>query len=119
MQYTTYWLQKIADQKAANRILAAKARSDIEKITHVLVNNFNAQKIILFGSLVKGKFSDRSDIDLAVAGIAKRDFFAALGEVNQLTQFWVDLKPLEDLEPHFLHRVLTTGEIIYERNISP
>ncbi|WP_228020989.1 hypothetical protein [Microcystis sp. LEGE 08355] len=26
---------------------------------------------------------------------------------------WIDLKPIEDLEPHFLNRVLQTGECLY------
>jgi uncharacterized protein len=113
MSYTEYWVRKIANQQITNQILAEKARSDVREIVDILVNNFHAQQIILFGSLVKGKFSDRSDIDLAVAGIPKQEYFAAVAAANQLTQFWVDLKPLEDLEPHFRHRVLTTGECIY------
>lgn len=117
MNYTEHWVQKIANQKIANQLLAEKARSDVQKIVEILVNNFHAQQIILFGSLVKGKFSDRSDIDLAVAGIPKQEYFTAVAAANQITPFWVDLKPLEDLEPHFLHRVLTTGECIYEASI--
>ena len=82
-----------------------------------MVNKFNAQQIILFGSLAKGKFKDGSDIDLAVAGIPKCEYFADVAAVNQITRFWVDLKPLENLEPHFLHRILTMGECIYEASI--
>jgi len=117
MNYTEHWVQKIANQKIANQLLTEKARSDIQKIVEILVNDFNAQQIILFGSLAKGKFSDRSDIDLAVAGIPKQEYFVAVAAVNQITEFWVDLKPLEDLEPHFLHRILATGECIYEASI--
>jgi hypothetical protein len=33
---------------------------------------------------------------------------------NYGSRFTVDLKPLEDLHPHFHRRVLAQGEIIYE-----
>ncbi len=117
MNYTEYWLRRVADQKIANQVLIEIARSDLQVIMQILVNQFAAQRIILFGSLVKGKFRDGSDIDLAVEGIPKCEYFTAVAAVNQVTRFWVDLKPLEDLEPHFLRRVLTTGECIYEAGI--
>ena len=82
MNYTEHWVRKIAQQKAVNQKLTEKARSDVQEIVDILVNNFHAQKIILFGSLVKGKFSDRSDIDLAVAGIPNSEYFAAVLNVR-------------------------------------
>ncbi|OGG44062.1 MAG: hypothetical protein A3F84_28065 [Candidatus Handelsmanbacteria bacterium RIFCSPLOWO2_12_FULL_64_10] len=45
------------------------------------------------------------------------DYFAALAAVNRLTHLWVDLKPLEDLDPHFRQCVLTTGERVYARGV--
>lgn len=83
-------------------------------IVHCLVSRFGVTRIILFGSIINGRFGPESDIDLAVAGLARRDFFPALAEVNQLTPFRVDLKPLEDLEAHFRERVLRSGECLYE-----
>jgi hypothetical protein len=32
-----------------------------------------------------------------------------------MTRRWVDLKPLEDLEPHFRHRVVTQGRQLSRR----
>ena len=37
--------------------------------------NYGAQKIILFGSRAKGTATERSDIDIAVSGVASRDIF--------------------------------------------
>jgi hypothetical protein len=31
---------------------------------------------------------------------------------NRVTQQWMDLKPIEALEPHFLQKVLKPGKII-------
>ena len=37
--------------------------------------NYGAQKIILFGSGAKGTATERSDIDIAVSGVASSDIF--------------------------------------------
>ena len=37
--------------------------------------NYGAQKIILFGSRAKGTATERSDIDIAVSGVASSDIF--------------------------------------------
>jgi predicted nucleotidyltransferase len=108
-----YWRERQKD----NRQFAALARAALDPIVRVLATRFGARRIILFGSLASGRFTAESDIDLAVEGIAPEDFFAALAEVNRDAPAWVDLKPLEDLEPRFRERVLSTGECVYAREI--
>ena len=117
-KHLAYWQNRRREQQIHHRQLAEKARSSLDKIAEVLIEEFNANKIVLFGSLVKGDFGEGSDIDLAVAGTRRYDYFTALAAVNELTEFWIDLKPIEDLEPSFLDKVLTTGEVLYERNIA-
>lgn len=116
--YINYWKnQKIQRSKEMLKQVK-KARDNLEKITTLLVTEFKVTKIILFGSLINGKFHQESDIDLAVAGIPKSDYFRALAAVNTLGDRPIDLKPLEDLDPYFLEKVLQTGECIYESNNS-
>ena len=81
----------------------------------VLADRYPIRRIILFGSLARGNFAPGSDIDLAVEGLPPGDYFTALAAANCLTRFWVDLKPLEELQPRFRERVLATGECVYER----
>jgi len=69
-------------------------------------------KPVLFGSLASGRFRPDSDIDLAVEGLAAASFFRALAQASRLSLFPLDLKPLEDLAPHFKARVRQTGEEI-------
>ncbi|EAW36723.1 nucleotidyltransferase family protein [Lyngbya sp. PCC 8106] len=113
-----YWRERQAKQKAQNQRMVMQARSQLVDIVNVLVDKFKVTKVIVFGSLVKDKFTAESDIDIAVEGIRKQDFFTALSEVNRQTNRWVDLKPIEDLEPHFRQRVFETGECIYEADFS-
>lgn len=109
-QYVAIWRHRIAVQQAEAERLAAQARLDAQQIAIMLRNQFNATRVILFGSLVRGGFAAGSDIDLAVADLPKAEFFAAMAAANALAHTWVDLKPLEALQPHFRSRVLETGE---------
>lgn len=109
-RFVTYWRQRRADQAEISQRLARQARMDVARIAAVLRQQFGVRRIILFGSLTRQRFAPGSDIDLAVEGLAKADLFAALAQVNELSRFPVDLKPLEELEPHFRQKVLDTGE---------
>jgi len=107
--YVAIWQRRMAAQQAEAMRLATQARLEAEQIAIMLRDQFSATRILLFGSLVRGGFAPGSDIDLAVAGIPKAEFFAALAAANAQAHTWVDLKPLEDLHPHFRQRVLETG----------
>ena len=116
--YLKYWKTRQIKEESYNKQLAKQVREQLPSIIKLLVDEFKANKIILFGSLAKGGFNDNSDIDLAVSGIEPSQYFKALAQVNSISDRWIDLKPLESLEPHFLKRVLETGECLYDSNIS-
>ncbi|MEB3292463.1 MAG: nucleotidyltransferase domain-containing protein [Synechococcales bacterium] len=111
-----YWRKRKAEQVVEQQALAAQAWEDVKAISTVLQRDFGATQIILFGSLVKQRFHANSDIDIAAAGIPAMDYFAAVAAVNQVSRRWVDLKPLEALEPHFRDRILAEGTLLYAAN---
>jgi predicted nucleotidyltransferase len=111
-----YWLKKRKKIQEKNQTKARQVRNNLEPIIKLLVDEFGATKIILFGSLLTNKFHQESDIDLAVEGIQSRDYFRALAKVNDLGECPIDLKPMEDLDPYFLGKVLQKGQCIYEKN---
>ena len=115
-KYRRYWQDQNRRQQELRSQLAAEARSQAEQIAALLVERFQATQVILFGSLTRQRFTEVSDIDLAVAGIPPGQFFEALAAANQVTNRWVDLKPLEDLEPYFYRRVIATGEVLYDQS---
>ena len=88
---------------------AARSRAEAEAIAAMLRERFGATRVILFGSLARGRFRLDSDIDLAVAGLAKGDLFRAMADALEFTNRWVDIKPLEEVDPHFRLRILETG----------
>jgi predicted nucleotidyltransferase len=112
-KYIDYWRDRQKQQAAESEALAKQAWADLQQIAQLLRSEFGATEIIVFGSLVQGdRFDVESDIDLAVKGIPPEDFFAAMAAVNRISHQWVDLKPTESLDSHFLQKVLKTGKSI-------
>jgi predicted nucleotidyltransferase len=116
-EHIDFWRRRQAKQKLYNQRLMQLARADLPQIIQMLIKEFGATKVILFGSLAKGRFRAESDIDIAVEGIPRGKLFPAQAAANRLTRLGVDLKPLEDLEPHFKNRLLATGEVLYARDL--
>jgi uncharacterized protein len=57
---------------------------------------YGAKEVYIFGSLAEGTFTRHSDIDMAVAGLPPKVFFAAMGEAHQLLRRPLDLINLDD-----------------------
>jgi len=114
--YLAYWKKKRTETENFRRHLESEAKNKLHQIISLLAEKYDVRRILLFGSLKTGGFTEDSDIDLAVEGIEAENFFAALAEVNRVSRFAVDLKPLEDLEPYFRSRVYLEGELIYEKD---
>ncbi|GAB4526187.1 MAG: nucleotidyltransferase domain-containing protein [Anaerolineae bacterium] len=112
--FVEYWKRQQARRRHQDLQLAGEARRDLGRIVQILREDYGVRQVILFGSLARNQFTAGSDIDLAVAGLAPADFFTAWAEINRLSRFRIDLKPMESLYPHFRQRVLSRGEIIYE-----
>jgi predicted nucleotidyltransferase len=68
------------------------------------------KELYLFGSLVNGESTDRSDIDLAVTGIRKEDFFEIFGELMMSLDHPVDLINLEK-KSRFVAYLKEKGEL--------
>jgi uncharacterized protein len=113
-KYIDYWRDRQIKQAAQSEALARQAWEDIQQIAKLLISKFGATQIIVFGSLMQGdRFDAESDIDIAVKGIPPQDYFAAMAAANRISHQWVDLKPIESLDSHFLQKVLKTGKSIH------
>lgn len=108
--YLTHLRRRRQAGAARRQRLMQQARQDATQIAAMLRREFGVTRILLFGSLAKGTFGEASDIDLAVAGLPPDMLFLAIAQAGKLSEFPIDLKPLEALSEHFLRRVLETGE---------
>jgi predicted nucleotidyltransferase len=78
-----------AQMKEARRLASTLARE--------LRSRFGAERVVLFGSLARGEFSGRSDIDLAVWGIPPGEFYRAVAFASGCSRVWaVDLVDADD-----------------------
>lgn len=68
--------------------------------TQVLRSEFGASRVVLFGSVLSDQsglwFHQDSDIDLAVWGICDRLYFKAVGRLQGLSEFVIDLVEPDD-----------------------
>jgi len=76
---------------------ADEARRVASSLAQELRSRFGAERVVLFGSLARGEFSGRSDIDLAVWGIPPSDFYRAVAFASGCSKIWaVDLVDGDD-----------------------
>lgn len=95
-----------------------RALHDFQQIVDMIVNKYNPKKIYQWGSLLsKDKFSEISDIDIAVEGLPDAQaYFDLLADAEKLTAFPLDIVEMESI--HELHKkmIIQKGVLVYERN---
>lgn len=90
------WLARQAEWQR----LQQEAWSSARQVAGILYQQFGARQVVAFGSLLRpGRFDDRSDIDLAVAGIPAAHFFRAWAAAGAGCPFELDLVDLADCAP--------------------
>ena len=82
------------DERTAIKKMPESHKRDIQTAVEILKEQGCAE-IYLFGSLVNGDFTEKSDIDLAVKGLMKNKFFKTLGKLIMELDHRVDLINLE------------------------
>jgi len=106
-------------QKRQNNLhkLFLQAWIDFEKITKLIIEKYNPQKIYQWGSLLNEKyFSEMSDIDIALKGIkSSEEFFKILGDSISLTNFPLHIVEVEKIEQIYARDIIQKGRLVYER----
>jgi predicted nucleotidyltransferase len=101
--------QKIAPVSNYNRERKILALKIAQSCADLLITEFKAEKVILFGSLAgQTPWHDFSDIDLAVEGLPEGSFFRAYSLCRDLLPEGIDLDlvPLETAYPEIKTRIL-------------
>ena len=96
-------------------------RGEIDRLLPHLIER-GAEKIILFGSLSRGRVRRTSDIDLIVVQRTKGRFLDRIEEMSRglAPRMALDLliytpQEIEDAGSAFLRRALTEGQVLYAR----
>lgn len=80
-----------------------------------LNDRYNVKRVFLIGSLVKGIFHKRSDIDLVVEGLPAELYIKALTELYDilLPGMELNLIPFEDAFDSLKEKTIKEGQLIY------
>lgn len=100
----------MALEKERNNILL-----NLPDAIRVFTKEFDVKKIYFFGSLIKGNFDDRSDIDIAVEGLSPRLYLKALAFLSDYFKRETNLIPLETCSSSLKEVIFTDGRLLYAR----
>ncbi|RMF57668.1 MAG: nucleotidyltransferase domain-containing protein [Calditrichaeota bacterium] len=102
-------------------------REELERIVSRLVENYQPDLIVLFGSFAREEYSPESDLDLLIVKETDKRPLWRRVEVRKLikTSLPVDIivytpqefLALQQAQSQFLQSVLREGQILYERKV--
>ena len=94
-----------------------RARRDAAAIIEMLIRDYNPVRIYQWGSVLDPRrFSEISDIDIAVEGVASAEqFFAIYRDAEALTDLPLDLVELDKIDPLHAETIRQKGKLVHER----
>lgn len=95
-----------------------QATRDARTIIAAIVEQVNPRRIYQWGSLLdRSRFSEISDIDIAVEGLSgPAEFFRTLGIATDGTTLPVDVIELEKVPEDIAERIRSRGALVHERS---
>jgi predicted nucleotidyltransferase len=108
-EMAAHWRRREAERKARADARSAGIRARLAAAKQLLVDRYGARRVVLFGSFARGDTTERSDVDLAVAGLDPAGYFTAIADLTGLLDTPVDLVELERAPPSLLARIELEG----------
>lgn len=100
-------------------------QNEVNKITAQIIKSYQPEKIILFGSLARGNFSEDSDVDLLIIKETKDSKIDRIKKILFTVDYNLPFEPLvytqDELEKRqklgdsFILAVLSEGKVLYEK----
>lgn len=108
----------------------AQLEKALEQILHILITQYQPEKIILFGSMATGNVTEWSDLDLVIIKETSLPFLQRLKQVALLclapvsVNYFVytpqEFEQMVAERHHFIcNEVLAKGKVLYERQPAP
>ena len=99
-------------------------RADLDHIIHKIIDNYQPEKIILFGSIAKGDSTETSDYDLLVIKPTATPRLRRRAEVFKDITYNIpidlivltpeEIQTLLNNKSLFIHEILEEGVVLYE-----
>lgn len=107
---TVAFLRRRQQEKYARAAArAADIRSRLPAAKTLLEQRYGARRVVLFGSFARDEVTERSDVDLAVEGLATAGYFTAIADLTGLLGAPVDLVEIEHASESMLARLSLEG----------
>jgi len=97
----------------------------VQFVINQIINNYNPEKIILFGSSASGKTNRWSDADLVIIKSTKKRFYERIGEISSLIDHDIPLDfivytpdefvKMSDSNYFVRDEILKKGKVVYEQ----
>lgn len=97
------------DERCAAAERAGRLRERLGEAARVLRERYHATDVRLFGSLAWGEPSCKSDVDIAVEGVAPDQIVAATADLRELLDAFVDLVRMETIPAGLRARIEIDG----------
>lgn len=116
-QVRAYLRSREGRRRAAVDERFERARRDAGAIIEQIAAQLNPRRIYQWGSLLdRTRFSEISDIDIAVEGLrGPAEFFRTLGIAMEGTSLPVDVVEIERVPADTAERIRTRGVLVHER----
>lgn len=113
--YVEGWRARIARETERTERVLGEIRPRLMDAVRLLVEHYGVTKAVVFGSLASGRFRPgRSDVDLAVAGLASSSYHRAWAEVVDSLgdEAFLDLVRIEEAGPR-LRWAIEHGQVLH------
>jgi predicted nucleotidyltransferase len=102
------WIESLkAKRESCEKERKATLRQ-VQTALKTLAKDYSWDELYIFGSVLKaGRFSGKSDVDIAVKGLNKFKHYSFVGEISALLGREVDVIRLEDC--HFSDSIVSRG----------
>ncbi|MBD2190090.1 nucleotidyltransferase domain-containing protein [Pseudanabaena sp. FACHB-723] len=87
------------------RQLQSRGIETAKQAARILRQQFRVTRVVLFGSMLQPEIHANSDIDLAVWNLSKSDYFQAVGKLQGLSEFEIDLVEAENVSDYIVEAI--------------
>jgi uncharacterized protein len=97
-------LEKLTQHRVQGLVVAQKAANQLKQ-------EFGAERVVLFGSVLGAGFHETSDLDLAVWGLPESLYLKAIARLDGLDGFAIDLVEAQHAPPHIADAIRAGMEL--------
>jgi len=91
------WLQSARQQEKERERTRKRVLRELDEALETLAERYTWETLYIFGSLIKeGGFTPGSDVDIALGGLNKFDYYAFVGDISSIMNRTVDVINLEE-----------------------